>query len=72
MTADWQQIFVTCVAAGALLVLLRPLLPAPFTRRRPGAGPACPSCAAGQAACARHPGTATGPRGRPLDGARER
>ena len=48
---DWQHVVVTCVAACALLVLLRPLLPAALSRRRPAAGPACPACAAGQAAC---------------------
>jgi hypothetical protein len=50
---DWQQVVTTCIAGGALIVLLRPLLPAWLARRRPRAGQGCPSCAAGQAACAK-------------------
>jgi hypothetical protein len=48
---DLQDVVVTVVAACALFVLVRPLLPAALSRRRPGAGPACPACAAGMAAC---------------------
>ena len=52
MQMDWQSIVVTCVAAGALAVLVRPFLPASLGGRAT-AGPACPSCAAGNAACAK-------------------
>ena len=50
---DWQHVVVTSVAACALFVVLRPLLPATLSRRKPGAGASCPACAAGQAACAK-------------------
>jgi hypothetical protein len=48
---DWQTVVVTVVAFGAALVIVRPFLP---SRRasRPGRS-GCPSCASGQAACAK-------------------
>ena len=49
---DWQQLLVTLVAAGALFVVVKPLL-----RRRSGGSevPACPSCASGSACAATRP-----------------
>lgn len=47
---DWQSVVVTVVAFGALVVLARPWLPSRRASRTAGA---CPSCAAGQAACSK-------------------
>lgn len=51
---DWQTVVVTLIAAGALVVLLRPFVPASWGGRAASPGSrGCPSCAA-SATCGSH------------------
>jgi hypothetical protein len=59
MPTNWQEIFVTLVAACALIVLVRPFAPYPLGPRR-SRGSTCAACAAGQAAKTRGPGASAG------------
>lgn len=56
--ADWQQVVVSLIALGAAFVLVRPFVS--FGRSRPD-GPACPKCAAGEAACTPSPAKRSAP-----------
>lgn len=51
---DWQTVVVTVIAAGALVVLVRPFVPARWGGRAGSPGSrGCPSCAA-SARCGSH------------------
>lgn len=50
LPVDWQTVVVSLAALGAAFVVLRPFLP---LGRSSTDAPACPKCAAGEAACAK-------------------
>lgn len=58
MLESWQDVFVTLIAAGAVGVVVRPLIPARWFRRTPSAS-ACAHCAAGNACAVAPPVSAS-------------
>ena len=54
MLGSWQDVLVTLIAAGAVGVVVRPLIPTRWRRRAESAS-ACSRCAAGNACAASPP-----------------